>query len=1384
MNPPRLRLITLFSHWRDQPLLELEAAIHHLANRNQLSAEQVRQEQVVVTTFELDEQGRPHALRRDMALSRLLRRYLGVQPQGSGFMNVAPLLRALRLERERRLRQQLHSARESVGQLLQPAELRRLKALAMLESPAGAVARLLRQASARADLDIDSYPATVLARALAKPATQAVLDELHACLGWAAPTRGPRVQLQDLALLTLLLPWALDPDGDVRGFDFYASAYSGAALSELLAAMGRHLMPRLPGCPPRCFGLVRYLLADGTPPVLNLLGLPPDLAWASSFTWISLCQGANLAETLTPGGSGFLSVSEALALPAQISGQSPAAATSQALAAALASPLDHWNTAWQRITRLPSRQSPLRALNRYLSHFDALERARSALSRPMPDKKAMVLAELEARQIAPDMRFVAPDRRVYQSLLAHAGASAQAAFASGLAAWPDPVLVPALIRGHDGHLHEPACNAVNIPNLATGFEQAFDEWKRDIAVATNTLAQRLLGDLPLSDQLRLDEHRITLCQLAQPTLSGGIVIAPYGFVIHVDTPLGIWYYELIPSAGWCRLHADVQVPLPTAGDREEASPLPFDAGAFTSGSLPDPGEHCLGWLVPVASIAPSRNSSLRLFRSNRLIAHHCAKTIAAHLETLRLGARGSEQEEASSGLPTELKTLVPFWSAAETIHQGLDEKRSWLVVLGLFSAAADALTLGAYGRLSALGVRFVTLALCQGRHGAALRVLTPRLQSAGRDAFDTLLFNAIGDEPANAGLSLMVPLRRAHGATLRRLAPQLAGLSPAARAVPDAGLRPFSQSTLYLKRLANGIPVTTVAEGIEAGRLIAPRLVDNQTLLTYGPVLDVVDNSGRLGRLPLELPVITVGASHYIPDPAPTLPKRWIAWGEETWLECSGRHYRLHTGRDSQPVRFVQAEPPYAHPDLEPPRCRVRRVLPPLVCTAPRERRTQGYTELSAEHEIAEGPVGWFDQRKIIPDGDGRFVDQRRLLQAGAGPDRVVEPLGWARYQAKVRVRILAGNALFKRIEVLDGLIGEVADRRFLSAVELQAQDGQRHLVTCADDGIYYHGVIAADGDSIVLDKLPEQSAPDEEPMSLEQEVKYLFNGCWDANWHIRQRGSAVVEQQLRQIEATMTAGGIQIDQLMTRRFRLQTTPAQAALFAKYPRRGFVQQTRQFVASDYTYPLSAESPLAVRERIAIHLNRLADTPGALDAETVLKHSAVDNLPPKGKNIAFLSVSYRDGRPEEVYYSASGAAWQRRDLPLARRLRERMTTTAHGDRTWIAEDGTRYINCRGEGGQPGEETLLHLPDLSQPGNLNSGDINDRRLDSERNIFAYLERKPVSVEDVAQATLFTRFPTCDSCTSLIGRYRDQFPEGRFHVYEGPRPASTGEASGNGA
>ena len=1383
MKRPSIPLLSLFSHWRDQHLLELEAAIGHLANHSEPDLGQLDKERVVVTLFEVDDQGKPRISRRDMDLAGLLRRHVGLKSQGT--TRVTPILRMLRLERERRLRDLLYQARERLGQLLDPLELRRLRALPMLAGSGGAVARLLHKASAHAGTDAGDFPATALARGLSTAASQRVLTELHLCLGWPSSSLATKLQVQDLALLTLALPWALDPDADSHGFDFFAPALTGAATGEVLAALQKHLMPKLRGCPSSCFGLVRYLLADSAPPILNLLGLPRDLAWTTSVTWVSLCHGVNLAETIAPGSSCLLDVSEALALPTRISEHSPRTATAKALAATLAAPLAQWNMGWQRVARLPAQQSPLRALDRFLQHLDALEYAHTALSGPMPKRMDMVMAELDKRAIAPQLRFVDPTQRVRQSLFAHAGVPALDAFASGLAAGPNPVLVPALILGHDGRLHEPACNFTDIPNLAADFEKAFDTWQRGIGVAISTLIQRLLGDLPLADQLRLEEHSVVPCQLAQRSASGETVTAPYGFVFYLETLEDAWYYELIPSAGWCRLHRDKERRLPKPTQAGQAHQLPFDAAAFIKGSLPNPDAGCHGWLTPSPAIPAVADPAFSQFRNSRLLARHCATAVTASVEAWRDEARGTLPSEPAKRVPEALKALVPFWSAGEAIYQGLEEDRPWLVVLGLFGLAADVLTLGVYGRISALGFRFVTLALRQGPRTAS-RLLTPRLRGVTRDALDTLLPAAASGQPETPGMSMMVPLRRAHGAILIQASRRVLTVANARRSFPGPALVPLHRPALHLERLANDVPVAVVADGVQAGRLISPRLADYKTLLAYGPTLDLVDDAGRLGRLPLELAVVSLDGALYVVDPAPSLPKRWIRWGDETWLECSGRYYRLKPGNTEQPPMFEQAPAPYARPPLKRPACRGRRVLPPLACAGASLWKTQDYADLSPDQAVPEGAVPWFDQRKIVADSQGRFVDGRRLFQGFPGAERTVEHLGWARYRSQVRARIVTGNSLFKRIEVLDGLIAEVPDRRFLSAVALQAEDGQRHLVTCVDDGIYYHGVIAPGEEPMLLNKLSESVNAETEAPTPEEELKYLFNGCWDANLHIRRRGAAVVEQQLRQIEAAMAADGVNVEQLMTRRFRLQTSPAQAALFAQYPRRSFAQQTRQFVASDYTYPLTDETPSAVRERIASHLNRLTDTPGALDAQTVLDPTAISGLPPKGRNIAFLAVSYEDGRPEEVYYSVSGAAQRRTDLPLAKRLQARVRATPPGTEAhaWVAEDGTRYINCRGEGGQPGEEALLHLPDLSRPDSLNSGDINDRRLDSERNILAYLQRQPLATGEIAEATLFTRFPTCDSCTSLISQYRQHFLQGRLRVYEGPRPGPSARGSGAGA
>jgi hypothetical protein len=574
---------------------------------------------------------------------------------------------------------------------------------------------------------------------------------------------------------------------------------------------------------------------------------------------------------------------------------------------------------------------------------------------------------------------------------------------------------------------------------------------------------------------------------------------------------------------------------------------------------------------------------------------------------------------------------------------------------------------------------------------------------------------------------------------------------------------------VYVRQFEDDTQVLVSASGMRSQALTHARLIDPQTTLPYGPVLDIIDDTGRLGRLPTALPVHTYGNARYLPDPAPSLTKRWIRWGDETWLECSGRFYRLREGTAGRPAAFEQAPSPFSRPPLQRRGCRARRTLLPLSCSLAGERMTAGFEDITGDTLVPSGAVDWFDQRKVVPDDRGRFVDGRRLVETRPGGDLTIEMLDWARYRPKISVRRVAGNDIFQRIEVHGGLVEGVNDRRFLSAVQVRATDtGELHMVTCVDEAVFYHGALPQDADTFTLNKLPEGDSPRGDSMTEGEELKFLFDGCWDANFHIRKLGMQVIDQQLRDIEGTL-ARGVNIDQLMSERFRLPTTPAQAALFAKYPRRSFVQQTREFIASDYTYPLTLDTPLAVREAVAVHLNRLTEAAMPFDASTVLDPAVIANAPPKGKNIAFLAVKYGNSKPSEVYYSVSGAVRRKTDLALGKRAADNKLTQG-----WSEIDGTRYINCRGGGNEAGAEALLHLPDLSQPSNLNTGNINDRRLDSERNILAHIRKAGLDPQAIAEASLFTRFPTCDSCTTLIAQFREQFLPERFQVYEGPLPA----------
>lgn len=1372
MNRPAIRLIDVFGHWRDQHLYDLQVVIRHLANKQRLTPEEVRQGRVTTTLFTLDDHGRPAVTRRETSLGDLLRRYTGLT--GTHDSAVPPLLHALRLERERRLRYLLHSAQLSLSRLLDPAEIQKLRALPLLaEGPSAKVAKVLRAAVTQSPRALEHYPATTLARLLGEDSVQDVLAEINTALGWEPEARATALLIPDLALLTLVLPWALDPAGDCAGFDFYAPALAGVSVAEVLAALRAHLMPSLEGCPEGAFNLVRYLLARHAPAELNVLGLPPALAWASSVTWVLLSHGVTLAEVIMPGGSEQLSFNDVLELPAKLAAREPGQVMSSALAAALVPGLSRWTSATQYISELPLPLAPESAARAFLNQLRAMDKATIDLQQKMPTRLEMVRDELKARGIAPDMRFVEATDRVRQSLLSGGGITATIALGTGLAAGETPAWVPALVVGHDGRLHEPWVNAHNIPNIPARFDAAFTQWKDNAAHATGVLIERLLSDLPLADRLRLEAHPVILCKLNRRGSEGGsIEQAHYGFVLYVSTAEGAFYYAVVPSSAWCQLHADLArtLPAPRSGDTTTSHELPFDWEAFAHGGLPQPNARFTGWLEPFVTLDAARHVQYHVFSNARSIARQCRRQVQMTLGDHYLHARANLPGETATPTPEAIKVLVPFWSSFESIRQGFEEKRGWLVVLGLLGVGLELVTLGAWGRLSALSIRFVTLALRKGAR-QAVRQLGPRLRSAARDALESLLPpGADPQAPAPvADLGLLLSLRRAHGSLLSYTARQLGSLDDARRGFSGPALLPLKRPSLYVRALEDDTLVLVGAGGPLPHPVTQPRLIDLQTFLPYGPNLDVLDDTGRLGRLPKELPVTVMAGRRYVPDPAPSLPKRWIGWGEETWLECSGRYYRLREATSVTPAVLEQAPAPFARPQLKSVSCRLRRALTPLRCGLSGERVTEIFTELTPGTSIEKGAVTWFDERKVIPAESGSFVDGRRLIESRQGRDQVVETLTWDRYRDHISARRVAGNDIFLRIEITVGLIDGVEDRRLLSAVQVMAKDtGALHIVTCVDEGVFYQGKIQEDADTFTLDKLPEGNSPRGNDMSEEEELKFIFDGCWDANRQLRNLGEKAIEAQLKTIEETL-AQGVDLSQTLSRRFKLTTTPAQAALFAKYPRRSFSLQTRELIASDYTYPITSETPVEVRSAIATHLNRLTKPATAFDAQSVLDPVIISNARPKGRNIAFLALGYGDQRPSEVYFSVSGERQRKSDVDLGKLL---MDSTS--DNPYIAEDGTRYINCRGAGSSVSTEDLLHLPDLSQPGNLNTGDINDRRLDSERNILAYIVKAGVQTQAATKAVLFTRLPTCDSCTTLITQFRERFPAAGFNVYEGPKPA----------
>jgi hypothetical protein len=1382
MYRPSMRLIDLFAHWRDEHLYELEAAISHLPAVEYLEVNELRRRRIATLSFQIDDQGRPQGLRRELDLAAVLRRYTGFKGQST--VQVAPLLNALRLERERRLRYLVHSAQASLLRLLDSVEMDRLYALPELATgPDSLVIEWLNDAGGqRGAGTLMEYPLTTLARVLSGNAAQRLLGLIVATLGWESEyPRETILGVQDLALLVLVLPRVLDPDGDFHSFDFYSETVTGLAIADLLDAMQHHIMLSLPNGPADAFGVVRFLLAAHCPAPLGVLGLPADMAWLSGGTFVLLSQGVNLAEAIAPGISECLSFDEALRLPGRLSETRPDPGLSTALAAAMVPGLMHWRQANQRIRLLPALPSLANAQHNFLQRLESLEKATSALERPMPMRIDMALRELEQRGIWPNMRFVEAADRERQSLFANAGVPALEAIITGEASGTAPVRVPALVRGHDGKLHERWCNAIDMPDMGARFEQAFADWKRDIGHAVGVMTRALIDDLPLKDRQRLEHHAVMVCQLARRTTPDAAPqSAPYGFVLYVATTEGVWYYTLLPWAGWCRVHASREAALPLPGAQWQLQPeqtLPFDWQAFSQGGAPQPGATFNGWLAPVASIKANSEPVYPAFRNATYIARQCASETEQYLGTLHTTALGTltHADKDDQQAVEALKALVPFWSSIDTVKQGYEEGSSWMIALGLLGVACDLVTFGALGRVSALTLRFITLSLRQGTRKAA-QGLIPRLRKAAQDALDSLIPVGIDPEaPAPlADNGLIASLRLTHRAVLQKAARRLRTLSDAPGMIGRPG--PTRQDYLgrRVRHSEDDTPILVTAGHPQLHTSWGPRCVDAHSTYPYGPVLDVVDDTGRLGRLPLALPVTTIDALRYVPDPAPSLPKQWIHWGNETWLKCSGRFYRVQAATPGHAPLLVQARPPFERPSLK-RSCRTPRQLPSLVCRASGERATEHFTELNADSVVSEGVVAWFDQRKIIPGPAGRFVDSGTLQEVRGGQVHVVRPVEWADYYSDIAAHIVTGNSVFIRLDIPEGIAAGVTDRRVLSAVRVKhIHSGQLHVVTCVDDGIYYHGIVPEGPGPLALRKLPAGNSPDPRALTEADELKVVYDGCWDANVHIRNRGLGTTEDHLEQVGQSIIRDGHRIDLSLLQRFALNTTPAQAAFFARYQRQSFTVQARRFAVGDYTYPLTEQTPEDVRAMIAKHLNRLTEPATLFDAHRVLDPAAIANAPPKGKNIAFLVLEHGENRPPSVYYSGSGGSRRQSQLALGKRLMGERRDPAL---PWQADDGTRYISCQGEGGKPGEEVLLHLPDLSKPGQLTKGDYNTRQLDSERNILAHLERTAENLSDVTQATLFTRFPTCGSCTTLISLYRERFPADRFRVYEGPLPVREG-------
>ena len=539
------------------------------------------------------------------------------------------------------------------------------------------------------------------------PQVQALGKQLEAAFdGASTPTSACEWAMA--AMVLELDPQAGNKRGQVAGYDLLAPANWGLTPAQVVARLSEHLVAQGNVVAAMAPAAARLLLA-GAAPVFLVPDMPANLVVGSP-AWMRLSTVVETTEQWVPGSTARIAFGELMTRASHAPVTHAQAIVEQK---AQEQALIDWGLAHDRLPANRDRLYTPAQLNAVRSAFNSelasLQKAQRQLSAPMPDRRAIALAELK-KAYGEDLPFEA--RTLSIANIDGSESEWHSLLDIYMAGKMDRI--PHGDR-YDFSLGARVFRVKPLPDIQAIFDAQFDAYFKGLKDGLMTVVEHQLSQLPLKDRRAIASGRVAFFSLRkasqaqaeerEPEAEAQAAVARYGLWMRVLTRkekygTGEAYadfkhdsYEIFPLQGLVRTREDLprtpSNPAPRAADPQGFAARQaqgvgawLDYDAYRSGTAPKPGKYSSGLLIEKASskVLPENRIANADGTPNADHPRFCqvARVVAEHLlhdregmKAMASGKNAVEDEEASIKAGHAFVTsLIPFKTAIENAAMG------------------------------------------------------------------------------------------------------------------------------------------------------------------------------------------------------------------------------------------------------------------------------------------------------------------------------------------------------------------------------------------------------------------------------------------------------------------------------------------------------------------------------------------------------------------------------------------------------------------------------------------------------------------------------------------------------------------------------------------